>query len=290
VLKRSLILLMAASTSLLSPVMATAQTDGPPGSTDSGGGNTDTPGTTFGTNNDDGTLDASVGTTGSNSGGGSPGPASFGPSCTWTPATIGNTAGTPGVDNPADAGGQVTNEAGELGWIRNCGGNVDFVWSTPVDPIDLIGPAAARARQQLPDPDPIINPTAEVGGIVNLGLWHSIAQPATTTARATLGGAWAEVTGTFSQLTIDPGDGTEPFDCEGLGEPYPEGTNNPDEGPCGNTYTQSSPEDDPYRITYTNTYTITWRTSDGRSGTLDSYPRRITIDYDVDEIQTVGSG
>jgi hypothetical protein len=230
-------------------------------------------------------LDASVGTNGSGSGGGSPGPASFGPACTWTPATIANTAGTPGGGTDE----QITNDDGELGWLRTCGGTVDFVWSAPIDPVDLIGPAANRVRQQLPAPNPTVNPTPDVGGIVNLGLWHSITDPGSTTARATLANAWAEVTGTFSHLTIDPGDDTTPFSCEGLGVPYPEGSDTADQGPCGNTYAQATPSDAPYAITYITTFTLTWRTSDGRSGTLDPYPTQVSIPYDVDEVQTIGS-
>ena len=61
-----------------------------------------------------------------------------------------------------------------------------------------------------------------------------------------------------------------------------------DEGPCGYTFRGSSADDAPYRMTITASYAIGWTTSDGRSGTLTTTDRSTAIDYDVDEIQTVG--
>ena len=42
-------------------------------------------------------------------------------------------------------------------------------------------------------------------------------------------------------------------------------------------------------MTYTITYALTWSTSDGQSGSLGTFDRSITFDYDIDEIQTVGT-
>ena len=176
-------------------------------------------------------------------------------------------------------------------WIRRCGADEVFVWPAPAgDPIDLIPSASARARARLPLPTPNMSPAPEVGSVANLGLWFAIDDPGITTARATLGGAWAQVQGRFASITIDPGDGAAPITCDGLGTPYPDGANNPDQGPCGHTYTQSTPDDQPHQMTYTTTYTLTWSTSDGRSGSLGTIDRSVTFDYDIDEIQTVGTG
>ncbi|MBV1893818.1 MAG: hypothetical protein KUG57_07205, partial [Ilumatobacteraceae bacterium] len=62
-----------------------------------------------------------------------------------------------------------------------------------------------------------------------------------------------------------------------------------EEGPCGYTYRLSSPEEDPYQITITSFYDVTYTTSTGRSGSLEGLSRSITFDYDIDEIQTVGT-
>ena len=61
----------------------------------------------------------------------------------------------------------------------------------------------------------------------------------------------------------------------------------PGEGPCGYTYLTSSPEDDAYQLTVAATRTITYRSSAG-NGTRNSLDRTLTVDYDVDEIQTIG--
>ena len=79
------------------------------------------------------------------------------------------------------------------------------------------------------------------------------------------------------------------INCDGVGTPIPDSAlNSLDQGPCGYTYPQSSPDDDPYQLTITTNYTITYTTSTGANGTLTPITRSVTIDYDVDEIQTIG--
>jgi hypothetical protein len=216
------------------------------------------------------------------------------PQCTWTPATRTNTTrdGLPDLGPGVDPDAQLTDESGRLGWIRVCddGTGPQFVWQEPVDPVDLVGPAADRARALLPLPSPDMNPTPDAGGIVNVGLWLAIDDPGLTVARASLGNAWAEATGTVTGFAVDLGNG-ERVECDGLGVPIaalvPD-LDTAEPGPCGATYLASSPDDAPYRMTYTTRYEITWATSDGRTGTLGTVERSITFDYDVDEIQTVG--
>jgi hypothetical protein len=207
------------------------------------------------------------------------------------PANITNTAGTGAVGNTSDDGSQIENASGDRGWLRVCGdGEPEFVWLPPaVDPINLVPGAAARARARLPLPVPNMSPAREIGSVVNLGLWFAIDDPGVTTARATLGTAWAQAQGRFDSVSIDPGDGSAPITCDGFGTPYPEGSNDPAEGPCGHTYLQRTPDDQPHQMTYTITYDLTWSTSDGRSGSLGSFDRSVTFDYDIDEIQTVGT-
>jgi len=244
---------------------------------------------------DDGDITTGVDTGPSGAGGVSPGPASFGPQCTWVPATISNLGGTslPSdvVDN-TDINVQISNDQGDFGWLRLCPGDLvaEFVWQGPVDPVDLVPGASARARARLPLPVPDMSPTPEVGSVVNLGLWFAIEDPGVTTARATLGNAWAQVQGSFDSVSIDPGDGSPTITCDGLGTPYPEGSDDPNEGPCGHTYLQRTPDDQPHQMTYTITYALTWTTSDGGSGSLGTFDRAVTFDYDIDEIQTVGTG
>ena len=294
-LARQLIVAGLSGLVVLGPVdIARAQTsDTAPPPVNQGGGNTDAPDpdptTGFDVNgpDSDGTIGAGVSNPDSSGTPEPPGPATYEPACTWQPA---NQTGQ--VLDIGSDGEQITNDEGELGWIQQCPGQPPvIVFANPaVDPVDLIPGASDRTRTRIPAPVPIINPPAEVGGFVNLGLWHAIEQPESVSARATLGAAWAEVTATFTQLSINPGDGSAPFTCEGIGTPYVDGSDDAEQGPCGNTYTQSSPDNAPYQMTYSLTYDITWQTSDGRSGTLASFDRTLTFDYDVDEIQTVGTG
>lgn len=292
---------VAGSLALLhTPVVAQPAEDLLPTESENTGGTQDSDAPTFSGGTTEDGVEAGVGggsTSGSGGGdsggnGGTPvGVASYRPQCTWAPADITNTAGT-GASGvvPAD-GSQIENADGELGWLRRCGtGSGEFVWLAPaVDPIDLVPGTAARARARLPVPEPDMSPAADVGSVVNLGVWFSIDDPGITTARATLGTAWAQVQGTFESVTIDPGDGSPAVTCDGFGTPYPDGSNDPDEGPCGHTYLERTPDDAPHQMTYTITYEIDWATSDGRSGSLGTFDRSTTFDYDIDEIQTVGT-
>lgn len=71
--------------------------------------------------------------------------------------------------------------------------------------------------------------------------------------------------------------------CDGTGVAIVD-TDTLDKGPCGYTYRASSPGDDAYTMTVTATWNVSYRSSAG-SGGVD---RSISVDYDVDEIQTVG--
>ena len=119
-------------------------------------------------------------------------------------------------------------------------------------------------------------------------MWLAIDDPGTTTARAALANIWAQVTANIADIQFDLGNG-DTINCDGLGTPIPDSAlNSLDQGPCGYTYPQSSPDDDPYQLTITTNYTITYTTSTGANGTLAPVTRSVTIDYDVDEIQTIG--
>ncbi len=119
-------------------------------------------------------------------------------------------------------------------------------------------------------------------------MWLAINDPGTTTARASLANVWAQVEATVVGISIDLGNG-DTVQCDGLGTPIPDSAwEAPSEGPCGYTYRGSSPDDDPYELTITTNYAIGYSTSSGQTGALAPILRSTTIDYDVDEIQTVG--
>ena len=247
----------------------------------------------------DGTIGVNVNQPGSAAR--TPGPVSISgtsaPRCTHRPATYGeypNVVPADSVDIPDPAAQVIRDNNGrpETGWVRTCGtgtANTSFYWApTNINPIDLIPNALANARTQLTAPTPAINPDATAGGIVNLGMWLAIDDPGTTTARAALAGVWAQVTANVAGIQFDLGNG-DTIDCDGLGTPIPDwALDSLDQGPCGYTYPQSSPDDDPYQLTITTNYTVTYTTSTGANGSLAPISRSVTIDYDVDEIQTIG--
>ena len=218
--------------------------------------------------------------------------------CTHRPATYGEYPNVVAEDagrvpSPDSQVSRDVNGQAEVGWVRVCPGpgatTDDFYWvPAAIDPVDLVPDALARVRAQLAAPSPAINPDATAGGIVNLGMWLAIDDPGTTTARATLGGVWAEVTADVSGLEIDLGNG-DTVTCDALGTPIPDAAlDELDQGPCGYTYRRSSPDDQPYQLAITAVHEIAWTTSTGAGGTLADIRRTVTLGYDVDEIQTIG--
>lgn len=165
------------------------------------------------------------------------------------------------------------------------------VWvSDSLTPESLIPSLRIEITRILPLPVPNMSPDPSVGSYVNLGLWIAIEDPGAQTIRLSDGPVWAEGTGTLTGFTFDPGDGSEPFDCALTGVPYVEGSQTLDEGPCGYTYTQRSPSGGSFPMTITANYDVTYVLSNGTADGLGIISREDGFPYDVDEIQTVGTG
>jgi hypothetical protein len=248
----------------------------------------------------DGVIEAGVGRSG---GGGVLGPVSVsvsggGLGCGHRWATYGEfpvvvPEGSGGVPDP---GGQVSRDrvggGVERGWVRVCGGGEGsnpFYWaSADLDPSDLIPDALAGARAQLGVPVPDISPAVLVGGVVNLGMWLAVVDPGVVSVRASLADVWAQVDASVAGVSFGFGNGDSVV-CGGLGTPIPGwALGEADQGPCGYTYRVSSPDDEPYRLTITVEYAVSYSTSSGAGGVLASIGRSVTVGYDVDEIQTIG--
>ena len=172
-------------------------------------------------------------------------------------------------------------------FARSCPDGVDgFTWvDTSITVQDVIDDAVDRARQAVPAPSLDMSPTPDAGGIVNLGLWLALAGQDPVTVRAEAGALWAEATATLVSTSWDMGNG-DTVTCEGAGTPIVD-TDTQDEGPCGYTYRSSSPDYAPYRMTVTATWAVSYRSSGG-SGAAGTVNRASSVDYDVDEIQTIG--
>jgi hypothetical protein len=144
--------------------------------------------------------------------------------------------------------------------------------------------AAAHGRIEVPVPD--VSPKFEYTGYVNLGMWLAV-EPVTVTPISAEAGptAWITLTPQHTSISFDFGNG-DTVTCDGTGVPIID-TDTFDEGPCGYTYRLSSPDDDPYQVTITTTWELPY-TSSGGPGTLGPFSRSITVDHNVDELQTVG--
>jgi hypothetical protein len=148
---------------------------------------------------------------------------------------------------------------------------------------------AARLHDEMwrrvPAPQPDLSPAGP--GIVNLGMWLAVDVPDIPSAFARSGSNWARVTPTLASTTFDFGNGDRTT-CDGGGTAI-SALESIGEGPCGYTYTERSASGAPFRITVEMTWNI-WLDSSGGSRVLAPIRRSTTFDYDVFEIQTVGTG
>lgn len=183
--------------------------------------------------------------------------------------------------------GREHNGVTQAGWLVTCeGSGPEFRWvDTTVTVTDLRASAYSEASSRLPIPALDMNPPPSNGGIVNLGLWLAIVPPEPVTARAEAGGLWAEVTASVESTSWDLGNG-DVVHCDGTGTPI-EDLDIVEQGPCGYTYRSRSADDEPYVLSVTATWSVTYRSSGG-SGTLQALTTTASTTYDVDEIQTIG--
>ena len=135
-----------------------------------------------------------------------------------------------------------------------------------------------------------VNPPVASGGIVNVGLWLAVAEQPVPSVSAEAGSVWISVVPRLIATRYAFGNG-DVVECDGAGVPIE--SVHPDldvveESPtCGYTYRRSSPDDTPYQLTITAVWALPYQSSSG-VGSIPALERSITVDYDVDEVQTVG--
>lgn len=225
------------------------------------------------------------------------------PRCSWSLAHV-ESAGI-------DSGGPVGIELGEVAsyrdaeskesvaapgagiealyWVTCDGQQPQLRWAAPPEFVDrqaLIDAAYAEARARVPMPSVNMNPPPEVGGVVNLGLWLAVDDPGQVNALASVGSVWASVTARFVGMSWNMGTGPV-VNCDGLGTPYPQGSNQVGEGPCGFTYTDRPPLDG-YSVSAVGHWVVQLVTSDGVNRMLDPIDMTFEFAYDVDEVVTTG--
>ncbi len=160
-----------------------------------------------------------------------------------------------------------------------------------VSATDLMPGAEAIARGRVPLPVPLISPSADNGGWVNLGMWLAAEPQAVEPITAEAGpNAWITVTPTHERLIFDFGNG-DSVECAGFGIPieavHPDLDTTEASPTCGYTYRTSSPDDQPYQLSSGAIWALPYDSSEG-SGHFDPFIRTISDAYDVDELQTIG--
>jgi hypothetical protein len=184
-----------------------------------------------------------------------------------------------------------------LTWVRSMrtcsrGGEVlssAVIWELISDPDPEIVAKVLRDRQsrEIADPVPLMSPVGP--GVVNLGMWLAVADPGVQSVTASAApGSWVTVQAEITETVYDMGNG-DVVRCAGVGDPIPDSElDSVEQSPiCGYTYPATN-TGEPYTITITSTWSVTWTSSRGTSGTEEPIVLTTTVPYDVVEIQTVG--
>ena len=177
----------------------------------------------------------------------------------------------------------------DVAYVRLCrdGGRI-FRWVPQLPNMDaLIAGAEDRVRRAVPAPVSAINPSAEAGAFVNLGLWLAVAEHPPVSVTASVADVWATVEANRSSTTFDLGNG-DVVTCAGSGTPIVD-PSVVEQGPCGYTYLEATPADRPLTITISTTWTTSYTTSTGRRGTLAPIVTSTAFLYRVREVQTIGT-
>jgi hypothetical protein len=220
---------------------------------------------------------------------------SGGSRCGWTWLTVGDLIGWGGQppvdgDSQPDLGAKavkIINGVEHRLYVVSCPDQTTFRYvPAGIQAADLIGAVRDRADELIEVPVPDVNPSAAVGGIVNLGLWLAVTPVTIDPITAEAGPAWITVTPRHVSTSFDFGNG-DAVTCVGAGTPIVD-LSTVEQGPCGYTYLRRSADDDPYQLSITSTWELAY-TSSGGAGVLAPLLRTVTVDYDVDEIQTVGT-
>lgn len=209
--------------------------------------------------------------------------------CSWQIASF---AGTPTGNLQADLTGAIyrnhpTNGRRQVSIAKICDGTVTaygWAYTTPT-PAQLVDGVYSEVVRLLPQPTPDINPPGP--GWVNLGMWLAVQPVEPVTVDNTIVGYSVRVTATPTTTSFQIDD-QEPITCDGFGTPIVD-METVEQGPCGYTFRDTTPADQPATITVTTTWSIDYYTSthgDGRYGELD---QTATVPYEVREIQTVGT-
>ncbi|GAA4714575.1 hypothetical protein [Phytohabitans rumicis] len=164
------------------------------------------------------------------------------------------------------------------------------VGAAPPDPETLARRALAAVTLRKPDLQ--IKPDPNGAGLVGLPVWLWANRAPETwgpiSNSAEEAGLQVDITATVTNLRFDLGDGSPPIDCPSGGTPYPKGATGPSPD-CGHVFTKSSRQQpgQKFTITATTTWTVTWESSGGESGTIEPQIREAEVAVRINELQVV---
>jgi hypothetical protein len=176
-------------------------------------------------------------------------------------------------------------------YFRICGTAPQYVWVRSEPPATVAQIALSDLQHRLiVAPEPELSPPTI--GYVNVETWLATDDPGTLTATAAIPGLSVTATATVVSTTWTTGDGDDEIVCDGVGVAWTSTTPDDEIAPCGHTYTaHGAPalHSDPFTITVTHTWHVTWQASNGESGDLGTIDGpTTTVSYEVREIQTIG--
>jgi hypothetical protein len=188
------------------------------------------------------------------------------------------------------AGGMRLDPDGVLAYLyqRDCGPDPvrQYVWVRQESPSSIARAAEQNLRiRLLPAPIPQLSPPNQ--SVVHLETWLAVQPVAAVTVTADIPGMWISVTARVASTTFDFGDGIL-ITCAGTGQIW-NGQAHTTAAGCGHTFRAFDPPGRNRTVRIWLNWSVTWASSTGESGTLDSVSSASrVIAHPVREIQTIG--
>ncbi len=217
------------------------------------------------------------------------------PRCSWQRVRAGDLL-LPNVDIPdldVEKSFRVVREGGrvEYLYLQRClfadgSQSADYVLIEEGNPADTVAAARVKLIELAPEPVGALSPTLGVNHLVGLASWVWLdEQPQPVVASAEIPGLTTTATATASALTVSPGDGTEPFDCD-LDSPAYSPDLGRDDG-CVHMFELVSERSasGTWDMTIDLVWDVTWVNSLGESGTADPIITTVVYPLTVIELQ-----
>ncbi len=207
---------------------------------------------------------------------------SNGGTCTWTP----------------DAGAAFTKTVNSIIYVKmiaTCTDSTTAYWVPAINAQQLGQTAVAHITELLPKPS-LGSAPPTTSGFVKVAMWYwatpDTYKPISITAwiPTVNGPLIATTTATPTTLTYTPGEpDSQPTSCQGPGPQWLPAYGDDTPSPCMYTYIHASSitRSGFFQASLTTTWNITWRTSNGQTGTPTIHTTTTTTTTKIQEIQAL---